>query len=113
VTSGSSVKDHHIIVERLHLLHEFAEAHSLIDAGDGVGELRHEGLDAVLVGGGASGVLHASLHLVEVFAGVDLHRRQIGESGNGRWLASDLLAEGVAEVVCWICADNEDLGYEY
>lgn len=99
VAGGRGVEDHDVVVERLHLLHELAERHGLVDARDGVGELRHERLDSpVFVVRGARGVLHASLHLVQVLCGVDLHGGEVGEALDGGGLAADLEMGGSGEL---------------
>ena len=110
MAGGGRVEDDDVVVEALDLLHELGEGHGLVDAGDGVGQLGHDGGDGGIVTAvGAGRLLHGLLHLLHVVVGVNFHGREVVEALDGGRLAADLLAEGIGQVVGRVSTDDEDL----
>mmetsp|Transcript_49369 Transcript_49369/g.139809 ORF Transcript_49369/g.139809 Transcript_49369/m.139809 type:complete len:201 (-) Transcript_49369:273-875(-) len=95
VAGGRRVEDDHIVVHRLHLLHELRKAHRLIDARNGFGEVLHQRLNSV---GLRTRPRHLS-ELVHLNLRIDLHTKKVVVPGDSRRVLAELLCESIAKIV--------------
>jgi len=115
VARRGRVEHDDVIIHVLHLFHDLCERNGFINARDGRREVLEEGAVAPEGGtegaGGSAEALKAALgaELSVWGARVDLHREEVGVPVDGEGLTTELLAEGIAEVMRRVRGDDEDL----